>query len=80
MSKKRIVTGDRPPAFPCKSKLAAELCLSESTVDVYVKRGLLPKPIKLDGSIRWIWRDVEESMHALKAGGDDPYIAGLKNV
>ena len=43
---RRVISGDRPPSFVSKATLAAELDMSESTVDSYVQRGLLPKPFK----------------------------------
>lgn len=44
MAKRPAIFGDRPPSYVSKSTLAAELDMSESTVDSYVQRGLLPKP------------------------------------
>lgn len=59
MTKRRAVYGDRPPAFPSKEELAAELCFSKSSIDGYVQRGLLPKPRRIGGSVRWCWAEVE---------------------
>lgn len=80
----RIVLGDRPPAYMSKARLAAELDLSESTIDDYVRRGILPKPIHLGGSVRWCWATVQASLSPLagSAGSpsQDPFMSGLKNV
>ena len=78
---KRAIIGDRPPSYVSKSTLAAELDMSESTVDSYVKRGLLPKPINWScGSVRWCWADVSASLTSMASGEDDKFMAGLDNV
>ena len=40
MSQPQEIKGDRPPSYLSKAKLAAELDMSESTVDSFVKRGV----------------------------------------
>ena len=77
---RRVISGDRPPSFVSKATLAAELDMSESTVDSYVQRGLLPKPFKGGGSVRWCWADVAASLNVQSGGGDDQFMAGLDNV
>jgi len=57
--------------------------ISESTVDDYVKQGILPPPIQLGGSVRWSWDQVQASLASLPGArkvSDDPFIAGVKNV
>jgi predicted DNA-binding transcriptional regulator AlpA len=78
----RTILGDRPPSYLSKATLAAELDISETTVDDYVKRGILPKPIQLGGSVRWSWAQVQASLETLTRSGQalDPFIAGLRNV
>jgi predicted DNA-binding transcriptional regulator AlpA len=80
----RPIKGERPPSYVSKATLAAELDVSETTVDDYVRRGLLPKPIHLGGSVRWNWALVQASLDPLAGAGglsgQDPYLAGLKNV
>lgn len=78
--KRRAVYGDRPPAYPSKEELAAELCFSESTVDSYVSRGLLPRPRRIGGSVRWCWAEVEA--HLTSSGTPPPsdFIARLGHV
>lgn len=73
------------PAYQSKSTLAAELDIAESTVDEMVRRGVLPKPIRLSpGCVRWCWQDVENALASLKEGGNtapaDPYAVGASNV
>jgi predicted DNA-binding transcriptional regulator AlpA len=73
--------GDRPPAFPSKATLAAELDISESTVEEWVRRGFLPKPIRRGGAVRWCWADVVASMNPQgNGGGDDRFMSGVDNV
>lgn len=80
----RVILGDRPPSFVSKATLAAELDISESTVDDYVQRGLLPKPIKIGGSVRWCWAQVEAALASMAGNGpqpdNDPFLAALNET
>lgn len=81
MSSRRVILGDRPPSYVSKATLAAELDISESTVDVLVHRGVLPKPIKVGGSVRWNWAQVDASLGANTISSEvDPFIQGVSNV
>lgn len=81
MTNRPALIGDRPPAFPSKATLAAELDISESTVDDWVKRGILPKPIRLGGSVRWCWAAVVAALNPqINAGADDRFMSGVNNV
>ena len=82
MSKPRAIYGERPPSYVSKATLAAELDIGESTVDDWVRRGSLPKPIRRGGSVRWRWADVEASLAPpVEAETDaDPFMRGLGNV
>ena len=80
MPRSRAIVGDRSPAYPSKATLAAELDMSESTVDVWVQRGLLPKPFKHGGSVRWCWADVVAHLSAQRDADSDPFAQGLNNV
>ena len=76
---------DRPPAYVSRDTLARELDCAESTVDEMVKRGVLPKPLRLSsGCVRWCWNDVVMALVSLNAGAseaeNDPYLSGVKNV
>lgn len=77
---------DRPPSYLSCASLARELDVSESTVTEMVKRGVLPKPIKLSsGTVRWRWAAVEIALASLADGADgqastDPFMVGVKNV
>lgn len=70
----------RPPSIVSKATLAAELDMSETTVHQYVKRGLLPKPIRRGGSVRWCWAEVDAALRGDGANAYDQFIAGLSNV
>ncbi|MCB1343125.1 MAG: AlpA family phage regulatory protein [Pseudooceanicola sp.] len=80
MRNRPAIFGDRQPSYVSKANLAAELDMSESTVDAYVQRGLLPKPVKLGGSVRWCWAEVAASISAKAAGAEDQFMAGIDNV
>jgi predicted DNA-binding transcriptional regulator AlpA len=75
----------RPPKFVSRATLAAELDIAESTVDDFVKRGILPPPVKLStGCVRWSWEDVEKAVASRKGEAgvppSDPYMVGATNV
>jgi len=58
------------PAFMDQATLAYALSLSPRTIDVWVERGLLPKPLETGGKRLWSWRAVEEAMERLGEAGD----------
>lgn len=74
----------RPPSYLSRASLARELDVSESTVDELVRRGVLPKPIRLsNGCVRWSWGAVTASLASLDGAAEtaaDPYLAGAANV
>ena len=73
------ITGQRPPSYVSKATLAAELDIGESTVDDLVKRGALPKPIRIGGSVRWDWELVKAGLNSAgpNQDGDDPFLKAL---
>jgi predicted DNA-binding transcriptional regulator AlpA len=77
----RPVVGQRPPSFVSKTTLAAELDIGESTVDELVKRGVLPKPIRIGGSARWSWSSVQQALNSMGAGNEaaDPFFKALSD-
>ncbi|WP_238368891.1 helix-turn-helix transcriptional regulator [Heliomarina baculiformis] len=79
MAQLREIKGDRPPSYPSKATLAAELDISESTVDDWVKRGILPKPIKRGGSVRWCWALVDASLKPQSDQEVDPFLSALND-
>ena len=56
--------------------LAKALMIGESTVDDMVRRGVLPRPVKVDGVDYWIWQEVDERLHYLPPQGII-YVAGF---
>lgn len=59
-----------PAPYLSKASLADALEISESTVDEMVRRGVLPKPVKLSaGCVRWRWESVDR---ALASMGETP--------
>jgi predicted DNA-binding transcriptional regulator AlpA len=63
--------------------LAQLLDCSKTTVHGYVRRGILPRPIRIGDLVRWRWVDVEKAIQCLEGGDDshadhdDPYIEGI---
>jgi predicted DNA-binding transcriptional regulator AlpA len=58
-----------PSSYLTRSSLATELEISESTVDEMVRRGVLPKPVRLSsGCVRWRWASVDLALASL--GGE----------
>lgn len=81
----KTLTPDRPPAFLSRASLAAELDMSESTVDEMVRRGVLPRPLRLsNGCVRWSWAAVESALASLVPtlddGPADPLMTGARNA
>lgn len=77
---------DRPPAYVSRSTLARELDMSESTVDEMVRRGVLPRPLRLSsGCVRWRWASVELALGSLAprpaaTQEEDPLILGARRA
>jgi predicted DNA-binding transcriptional regulator AlpA len=54
------------PAYLSRASLAAALEISESTVDEMVRRGIIPKPVRLSpGCVRWRWDTVDAALVTL---------------
>lgn len=64
-----------PGSYLSKPSLATELDVAESTVDEMVRRGVLPRPVRLSaGCVRWRWADVDMALASLGGSGNDPVI------
>lgn len=50
------------PIAVSKKTLAGLLDVSETTVDTWVRQGLLPRPMKIGGSTRWRLETVERAL------------------
>jgi predicted site-specific integrase-resolvase len=51
-----------PPPWQDIATLCAHLCISPTTVEVWVKRGFLPPPKLRGGKRLWKWKDVEKCL------------------
>lgn len=61
MARKQDVQRPYPPDFVTADTMAYRLDCSRSTVDDYVRRGLLPKPLTVGAGLpRWYWPEVLE--------------------
>ena len=94
----RAVTGRKheverafPPDYVSAETLAYRLDCSRSTVDDYVRRGLLPTPRIIGNLQRWRWSEIEAWIASQSAirdqlglrganDEDDPYSLGVKRV
>lgn len=55
-------------SYLSRRALAAELMISESALDDYVRRGLLPPPIRISpGCLRWRWETVDDILRSGEA-------------
>jgi predicted DNA-binding transcriptional regulator AlpA len=80
------------PDYVSAETLAYRLDCSRSTVDDYVRRGLLPKPKIIGNLQRWRWSEIEAWISRQGAVSDrfgaadadidedDPYSLGVKRV
>lgn len=51
-----------PPPFQDIATLSEHICAGESTIEGWVKQGILPKPKKVGGKRLWRWKEVEERL------------------
>jgi hypothetical protein len=51
-----------PPPWQDASTLCAHLCISEGTLDNWVRTGELPPPRQKGGKRMWKWAEVEQYM------------------
>lgn len=57
--------------YMSKASLAQALEISESTVDEMVRRGVLPRPVRLSsGCVRWRWASVDMALASMESGGN----------
>jgi predicted DNA-binding transcriptional regulator AlpA len=82
---RRAPASTTPVLTISKAKLAAAMDVSESSIDELVRRGVLPKPLKLTPAlIRWSWDAVERALASLAGttddGSSDPFMQGARNA
>lgn len=66
---------EAPPriiAYVSCSLLCEMLDISSTTAWEWVKKGHLPKPVKIGGSARWKWADVEKRLQGSLGTPDEP--------
>jgi excisionase family DNA binding protein len=73
-----------PPDYVSAETLAYRLDCSRSTIDQYVKAGLLPKPILLGNLVRWDFAAVKAYIEArhngeLRDGEEDEFLRAVRN-
>lgn len=56
------------PDYVSAETLAYRLDCSRSTIDAYVRSGLLPKPFMLGNLVRWDFAAVRDHIKGLSAG------------
>lgn len=56
------------PPYQDIATLTENLCISERTVDVWVKQGLLPPPVTRGTKRLWKWSQVEQYLDGSGAG------------
>jgi len=59
MTHKSDVQRSYPPEYVSADTVAYLLDCSRSTLDFYVRRGLLPRPLEVGTMPRWRWRDLD---------------------
>ena len=64
----------RSIAYVSAALLADLLDVGETTIWEWVRKGHLPKPVKIAGSTRWRWSDVEAKLQGAQGGEDDPIL------
>ena len=67
----------RIPPYQDMLTLKQNLCLSERTIDVYVKEGRLPPPKNKGGKRLWKWSEVEAY---IDGNGDTVASAELEDI
>jgi predicted DNA-binding transcriptional regulator AlpA len=85
---KREVVRLYPPDYVSAETLAYRLDCSRSTVDEYVRKGLLPKPETIGNLVRWDFGQVVAFIKARNSAQDardtpdvdDPYMKGIHSV
>lgn len=69
----------RVPPYQDISHLSANLCLSERTVENWVKQGFLPPPKNKGGKRLWKWTEVEQYLDGSDGQGLNQEIEDIRN-
>src|SRR4051812_39267714 len=80
MTREQVTTPELPtrlsvfPAYLSRATLAAVLDISESAVDEMVRRGVLPRPVRLSPRcVRWRWLAVDAALASLSAASESEF-------
>jgi predicted DNA-binding transcriptional regulator AlpA len=69
-----------PPPWQDKATLCEHLCLGDTTVDDWVKRGVLPPPRKRGGKLMWKWMEVDQWLDRGGATAQDSEISAEERI
>lgn len=62
------------PEWVDTARLCFEVCISEATVDAWVRQGILPPPVYRGGKRLWKWREVDAQLAGTSpAGAPSPH-------
>lgn len=67
------------PPYQDIATLTENLCISERTVDVWVKQGLLPPPVTKGGKRLWKWSQVEQYLDGPSVAGPEAELEDIRN-
>jgi DNA-binding transcriptional MerR regulator len=67
------------PPYQDIARLSTNLCLSERTVENWVKQGLLPPPKNKGGKRLWKWTEVERYLDGSEGQGLNQEIEEIRN-
>jgi predicted DNA-binding transcriptional regulator AlpA len=65
------------PAWQDIETLSWHLCISESTLEKWVREGKLPRPRKIGGKNLWRWQDIDD--HLVRSE-DDPALSSAEAI
>lgn len=69
-----------PPPWQDMATLCRHLCISEPTVDNWVKRGILPAPRLRGGKRMWRWSEVDARIDRGTDAPADPDAERIRNA
>jgi predicted DNA-binding transcriptional regulator AlpA len=68
------------PPWQDKATLCMCLCISENTVDTWVRQGLLPPPRKRGGKLMWKWSEVEKYLEGEDTQSPEELAERIRNA
>lgn len=73
MQKDEILPLSLPPRGLTRRQAAAYIGIGTTKFDELVKDGRMPKPLKIDGSVRWDRFKIDERFENLSESGGNPW-------